>query len=158
MNYTSRLRHNFPGINDADYEIDVYPAKAGVPGREEEVVKIINWNEAKLGPAPDLAALPDPPVFAGETVFSAADVDRVTARRIRDLLAPQWAGDEIMQQQAMSRALEDAVWANNALADPASSQADKDKAQAIKAASLTLRGQIQALRDEGAAFKAGRGW
>ena len=57
-----------------------------------------------------LAALvahdPAPILFQGEEVVSAADVDRITARRIRRVLAGPWEDEPVMAAQAMLRKVE----------------------------------------------------
>lgn len=101
---------------------------------------------------------PAPILFQGEEVASAAGVDRVTTGRIAGYLAPQWAGDPFMQTRALLRQLEDVAAARDALEDPGSTQAQKDQANAVLASARTKRAQVLAYRQEGAGFKAARGW
>ncbi|MEK6712228.1 MAG: hypothetical protein AABZ64_16795 [Nitrospinota bacterium] len=103
---------------------------------------------------------PAPILFQGEAVASAKDVDRVTARRVRALLAPQWGGDAASALQAMLRKVEEMLAALYVIQYKAgATQAEKDAARTLLDADWALRsGQLQALRQEGESFKAVRGW
>ncbi|OGL68825.1 MAG: hypothetical protein A3J27_12170 [Candidatus Tectomicrobia bacterium RIFCSPLOWO2_12_FULL_69_37] len=125
----------------------------------------VHWNgtpaemraatEAVLA-AHDPAAL----VFAGHEAASAADVDRATARRIRALLAGPWADDPMMAAQAMLRKVEDLLAAVYVIEYKAgATQEEKDAARLLLDANWQMRGdQLQVLRQEGADFKAAKGW
>lgn len=98
------------------------------------------------------------PLFAGHFVSCAADVDRITADRIRALIG----GIDPIQEQLKQLRL--GVWSQYA-ADHATwpdgttiAQDDKTSAAAILTAGQALNAQIEALRAEGKAFKASRGW
>lgn len=91
-----------------------------------------------------------PIMFQGEQVWDAASVDAVTVKRIMAV-----AGD--INSQIKSLRL--AVWAEHVKGNGnAFGQADKDKADAIIAASLALNTQVEAIRAEGVAFKQSKGW
>lgn len=93
------------------------------------------------------------PTFQDMTVLTAADVDVVTAKRIRALIG----GVDPIQEQL--KGLRQVAWAEHVKANPGDfSQADQDKASTIIAASLTLNEQIEAIRAEGKAFKQSKGW
>lgn len=145
-----KIRAAYPQAVEGDFRLEDQSQGDGP--------QIAYWNEGKLGPAPDPASLPEAPLFQGGEVASAADVDRATAGRIAGYLAPQWAGDPLMQTRALLRQLEDAAAARDALEDPGSTQAQKDQANALLAAARTRRAQVLAYRQEGADFKAARGW
>ncbi|MBI3126703.1 MAG: hypothetical protein HYZ11_03765 [Candidatus Tectomicrobia bacterium] len=102
---------------------------------------------------------PVPPTFAGESVLSAQDVDRVTSKRILAYLAPQWAEDARMQERHVLRALQDVARAQDVKRDPASyTQADITWADQAIAQARTKDAQVLAYRQEAADFKAARGW
>ncbi|MBI3024384.1 MAG: hypothetical protein HYY66_01665 [Candidatus Tectomicrobia bacterium] len=150
MNFWRGIKAAYPAAGEGDFEL-----RDNSDGKGPFISR---WDEAKLGPAPDLAALPGPPVFQGEEAASAQDVDRAVSRRIAGYLAPQWAGDPLMQTRALMRQLEDVAAARDALEDPGSTQAQKDQANALLAAARARRAQVLAYRQEGADFKAARGW
>lgn len=120
---------------------------------------LARWNEEKLGPAPDLSALPDAPEFGGEVVLSAADVDRVTAGRIRALLAPAWESDPGMATMRLLRRAEELLVAiYMLLANPDATREEKNAAKGLLDREFALREtQIRSIRDEAEAFKAERG-
>ena len=104
---------------------------------------------------------PAPPIFEGEVVLTAEDVDRVTAKCIREIIAPQWEGKDIqMANQAMLRLVEDllaAVYIIEYKED--ATQQEREAARLLLDANWQMRvDQIQALRQKGADFKAARGW
>ncbi|MBI2178105.1 MAG: hypothetical protein HYU38_07200 [Candidatus Tectomicrobia bacterium] len=137
-----------PGEGQADAEVPDAP----LPGPAGDLRLTADLSALEVDPATV------PLLFAGEPVRGAADVDRVTTRRIAGHLAPQWAGDPFMQTRALLRQLEDVAAARDTLEDPAATQALRDQADAILAAARTRRAQVLAYRQEGADFKAARGW
>ena len=111
-----------------------------------------------------LAALvahdPAPILFQGEEVVSAADVDRITARRIRRVLAGPWEDEPVMAAQAMLRKVEGLLAAVYVIEYQAgATQQEKDSARALLDANWQMRAsQLHTLRQEGADFKAAKGW
>ncbi len=102
-----------------------------------------------------------PAALGGVPVFSAADVDRATARQIKDALAPEWAGDPSMQEARLLRLIEDALADLYVFLNVPGTfvQADVDAARARLGALFQTREQaVKPLRQEGADFKAARGW
>jgi|TARA_R110000824_G_scaffold73409_2_gene186952 hypothetical protein len=45
-------------------------------------VRIVQWDEAKLGPQPDPSSLSEPSSFQEVSVYSATDIHRITRNRI----------------------------------------------------------------------------
>ena len=123
--------------------------KAGAPSDKEAAI-------LALRDAHD----PAPILFQGEEVASAADVDRVTARRIREVLAGPWEGDPMMAAQAMLRKVEELLAAVYVIEYQAgATQAEKDAARAVLDTNYAFReGQLRVIRQEGADFKAEKGW
>lgn len=98
---------------------------------------------------------PTPLLFQGQAVFSAADVDQVTSRRILDYLAPHWTGDERMQERHILRALQDVARAQDIKRDPGSyTPADAAWADQAILQARQKDAQVLQFRQEAAAFKA----
>lgn len=147
-------------------------------GQELKAAGLMEWVEewasdggvrVKAGAPPDKEAAVlalrdghDPQIylFGSEAVSTASDVDRVTAKRIRSLLSPDWAGDAQMSGQAMLRRVEELLAAVYVVEYQAgATQPEKDAARALLDANWQMRAdQLQVLRQEGVDFKASRGW
>lgn len=93
------------------------------------------------------------PMFQGEYVASAAQVDAITARRIRAAIG----GADPVQEQLKQLRL--STWADYVLGHQTDFTAeDVARAQGIVTAALALHAAIEAIRAEGRAFKQARGW
>lgn len=123
-------------------------------------------DEAAAILAAHIAAHPGGILYNGEGVEDADGVDRITIRKIRNVIRPD-TDDAQLQASAEIRQIKNAVAANLALTKEiynwciASGMAQTPQDAAILAAmnaALLQNQMVDAIRAEGSAFKAAHGW